>query len=51
MEQMDKDKDGSITLEEFRSGMSRGGGRGRGGGGGNPREGKPDRPQRPEIEK
>ncbi|MCH8243030.1 MAG: PQQ-binding-like beta-propeller repeat protein, partial [Planctomycetes bacterium] len=51
MEQMDKDKDGSITLEEFRSGMSRGSGRGRGGGAGNPREGKPDRPQRPESEK
>ena len=48
--QMDTDKDGAITLEEFRKGMSGFGGRGRGNRGGNPREGKPDRPQRPEIE-
>ncbi|MCH8149450.1 MAG: EF-hand domain-containing protein, partial [Planctomycetes bacterium] len=49
VDQMDTDKDGAITLEEFRKGMSRGG-RGRGGRGGSPREDKPDRPQRPESE-
>lgn len=49
MEQLDSDKDGALTLDEFRSGMGRMfGGRGRGG---NPREGKPDRPQRPKMEK
>ena len=61
VDRIDADKDGSITLEEFQNAMSemRGGGRGggseggRGGGdgfGGDPREGRPDRPQRPEAE-
>ena len=52
LDQIDTDKDGAVTLEEFRSGRRRmfgGGGRG-GGRGGNPREGRPDRPQRPELE-
>jgi hypothetical protein len=50
----DKDKDGSLTLDEFRDGMGRRGRGGRGGGrggrGGNSREGKPERPKRPAME-
>ncbi len=48
MEPMDTDKDGAISEEEFRNGSGRMfGGRGRGG---NPREGRPERPQRPPLE-
>ena len=54
MEQLDTDKDGAVSQEEFRSGSGRmfgGRGRGgRGGRGGNPREGRPERPQRPPLE-
>ncbi len=51
LEQLDTDKDGAISQEEFRSGSGRMfGGRGRGGRGGNPREGRPERPQRPPLE-
>ncbi len=52
MEQLDSNKDGAVTLEELKKGMSRrgSGGRNRGGPRGNPREGIPDRPQRPEME-
>lgn len=49
MDALDTDKDGGISMEEFRNGMRRGG-RGRGGRGGPSREGKPDRPQRPAME-
>ena len=51
MDQLDKDKDGAVSQEEFSSGIGRMfGGRGRGGRGGNPREGRPERPQRPALE-
>ncbi len=51
LEQLDTDKDGAISQEEFRSGSGRMfGGRGRGARGGNPREGRPERPQRPPLE-
>lgn len=51
LSEMDSDKDGALTLEEFQKGIGRMfGGRGRGGRGGNPRAGKPDRPQRPTME-
>jgi len=51
IDRLDTDKDGAITLQEFRSGMGgMRGGRGHGGSRGNPREGKPERPQRPELE-
>ncbi|MCH7808633.1 MAG: hypothetical protein IIB60_05360 [Planctomycetes bacterium] len=51
MEELDTNKDDAITLKEFQSGMRRmSAGRGRGGRERNPREGKPDRPQRPEME-
>jgi len=56
VKQIDTDKDGFITLEEFQSGRRqlfsrRSGGRGQGRrGGGNDRDGKPDRPQRPELD-
>jgi hypothetical protein len=54
---VDTDKDSTVTLEEFRVGVqkifARGGGRrgaGRGGYGRNLRQGRPERPQRPEME-
>ena len=51
LEQLDTDKDGAISQEEFRSGSGQMfGGRGRVGRGGNPREGRPERPQRPPLE-
>lgn len=63
LEEIDTDGDGAVTLEEFEKRMSEmrerfgggrggpGGGRGGpGGGGGDPREGRPERPQRPEAE-
>ena len=53
VKQIDTDKDGAITLEEFQNGrrqlFSRRG-QGRRGPGGNDREGRPDRPQRPEFD-
>jgi len=61
MAELDTDKDGALTLEEFQKGMGRafgpGGGGRRGGRGGGPggragdtRDDKPDRPQRPAME-
>jgi hypothetical protein len=52
--QLDSDKDGAISLEEFQSGMrgllGRGERGGRGGRGGNDRRGRPERPQRPMLD-
>jgi hypothetical protein len=56
MDRIDEDKDGALTPEEFRKGMSRGGrpsgprGGGRGSGGGGEAMKKPERPQRPEMD-
>ena len=51
MDQIDSDKDGAITPEEFRKGIGRMfGGGGRRGQGANRGEDKPERPQRPQLE-
>lgn len=57
MEQLDKDGDGGLTQEEFRTGIASmfgggnrgGGGRGGSGGYGRGEDKRPERPQRPEM--